>query len=107
MNSLLPGEASMRMVMTILEAHVESDQWPTLEREFQTAVHQLDAGIVQTFLLHGFADSTLWQIATLWESREALNAMRQSGQTPRGVLMFRAAQAEPMLSIFEVTAQSS
>jgi hypothetical protein len=29
--------------------------------------------------------------------------MRQSGATPAGVLMFRAAGAEPSLSIFDVT----
>jgi len=39
---------------------------------------------------------------TIWESREALDAMRQSGKTPRGALMFRAAVAEPSLSVLEV-----
>jgi hypothetical protein len=38
----------------------------------------------------------------LWTSREALMAMRQQGGTPAGVLMFRAAGAEPSLSVYEV-----
>ena len=36
------------------------------------------------------------------DKSEALETMRQSGQTPRGVLMFRAAEAEPTLSISNV-----
>ncbi len=94
------------MVMTILEAHVASDKWQALEQEFQQATKNLDPGITQTFLLHDSKDQTLWRIATVWHSREALDAMRKSGETPRGVLMFRAAGAEPVLSIFDVTAQA-
>jgi hypothetical protein len=48
------------------------------------------------------ADSTRWRIETLWTSREVLTAMRQVG-TPAGVLMFRAAGAEPTLSVYDVT----
>jgi hypothetical protein len=31
--------------------------------------------------------------------------MRQSGETPRGVLIFHAAGADPVLSVFEVAQQ--
>jgi hypothetical protein len=41
------------------------------------------------------------RIETLWESREALSAMRGTG-TPRGVLIFREAGAEPVLSVFDL-----
>ena len=44
----------------------------------------------------------MWRILTVWENREALDAMRSSGETPRGVLMFRSAKAEPALSVFEI-----
>jgi hypothetical protein len=46
-------------------------------------------------------EATRWRIQTWWASRDALEAMRGAG-TPAGVLMFRAAGAEPALSIFEV-----
>jgi len=95
------------MVITILQAQVAPDQWKTLERVYQQAITELDRGIEQTFLLHGFADATLWQIVTVWQSREALDEMRRSGETPRGVLMFRAAGAEPVLSVFDVAAHAS
>lgn len=92
------------MVLTVLEAHVAADKAAALEQQFTDGIKQLDAGIVQTSLLHSSADPTLWRIETLWESREVLAAMRQAG-TPRGVLMFRAAEAEPALSVFQVVAE--
>ena len=57
---------------------------------------------MRTDLLRDARDATRWRVQTLWESREALDAMRSAG-TPAGVLMFRAADAEPTLSIFDVT----
>jgi len=33
--------------------------------------------------------------------------MRASGETPRGVLMFRAARAEPKLAVFDVHAHAA
>ena len=94
------------MVMTILEAQVAQDKWKMLEDEYKQALQQLDPGITQTYLLHEFKDQTLWRIATIWESRAALDAMRASGITPRGVLIFRAAGAEPTLTVFEIAAWS-
>lgn len=93
------------MVITVLEAHVAADQTAVLQETYQHAVAHLDAGIVQTQLLRSTKDPSLWQIVTTWESRAALDAMRQSGETPRGVLIFRAANAEPVLSVYDVVAQ--
>ncbi len=95
------------MVMTVLEAHVPSDRWSALEEAYQAGIANLDPGITQTFLVHSASDPTVWRIITIWESREALNTMRNSGETPRGVLMFRAAGAEPALSVFEVAAHAA
>lgn len=95
------------MVMTVLEAQVAPEQWATLEKTYSDAVKTLDPGLVQTFLMHNLKSPNTWQIASLWESREALDAMRNSGQTPRGVLIFRAAGADPALSLFAVASHSS
>jgi heme-degrading monooxygenase HmoA len=94
------------MVITILEARVAPEKATLLETTYKQAIEHLDAGITQTFLLRSSKEPGLWQIVTLWESREALEAMRQSGQTPRGVLIFRAAEAEPSLSVFGVVASA-
>ena len=58
--------------------------------------------MVRTYLLQDVKDQTLWKIVSVWKSREALDEMRNSGETPTGVLMFRNAGAEPKLSIFNV-----
>jgi hypothetical protein len=66
----------------------------------------LDAGIIQTFLVRRTKDSSAWPIITVWESRDALEQVRRSGETLRGVVMFRAADAEPVLSVFDVVAHA-
>jgi heme-degrading monooxygenase HmoA len=93
------------MVITILEAHVAEENVMVLQETFKNAVKQLDAGIVQTTLLRGIKDTSNWHIMTVWESRSVLDAMRQSGVTPRGILIFRAAKAEPALTMFDVVEQ--
>ena len=90
------------MVMTILEAHVSADQWAILEKAYNDETQQaLTPGIVQTYLAHSINDPGLWRILTVWRSREVLDEMRKQG-TPRGVVMFREAGAEPVLSIFDI-----
>ena len=93
------------MVMTILEARVDPSQWAVLEAAYRAGAQQRDAGLVQSFLAHDVRDSAVWRILTVWSSRAALEQMRSSGETPRGVLMFRSAQAEPTLSILEIREQ--
>ena len=95
------------MVITILEAQVAPDKAARLEEAYKQGIENLDAGITQTFLLRSSKDANAWRIVTIWQSREALDAMRSSGETPRGVLMFRAADAEPALSVFEVVAHAA
>ena len=95
------------MVMTILEARVTPDKWAALERAYKAGIRQLDPGITQTLLAHSSTDPTLWRIITVWSSRQVLEAMRQSAETPRGVLMFRSAGVEPTLSIFDVVADAT
>jgi heme-degrading monooxygenase HmoA len=94
------------MVITVLEAQVAPEKAALLESTYTQAIENLDPGIVQTFLLRSSKEPGLWQILTVWESREVLDAMRQSGETPRGVLIFRAVEAEPALSVFTVVAHT-
>jgi heme-degrading monooxygenase HmoA len=91
------------MVLTILEATVAPERIADLQAAFRDAASQVPPGFVRSHLLSAAADATRWRIETLWTSREALAAMRQTG-TPAGILMFRAAGAEPSLSLYEVAA---
>ena len=95
------------MVLTILEAHVYPRQWATLQEAYKTGIKQLDPGIVGTYLIQKANDAEVWQILTIWSDQEALDAMRKSGQTPRGVQMFRSAGAQPELEIQKVVAGTS
>jgi quinol monooxygenase YgiN len=90
------------MVITILEAHVDADRWSAFAQDFKERTMELPPQMMQTFLLQDTADKTLWRIVSVWKSREALQEMRDSGDTPTGVIMFRNAGAEPKLSVFKV-----
>jgi quinol monooxygenase YgiN len=92
------------MVLTILEATVSPDRTTDLEAAFRTAANQVPPGLVRSHLLCAGTDRSRWRIETLWQSRAALDAMRRATATPAGVLMFRAAGAEPTLSLFDVSA---
>ena len=89
------------MVLTILEATVAPERAADLQAAFRGAAAQVPPGFIRSHLLSATGDPTRWRIETLWTSREALAAMRQTG-TPAGVLMFRAAGAEPSLSLYDV-----
>ena len=90
------------MVLTVLEANIPLGQEAALQAAYQAAATAaLPPGLVRTELLRDSRDPSRWRIQTWWTSREVLEAMRTAG-TPAGVLMFRAAGAEPSLSIFEV-----
>ena len=95
------------MVMTVLEAQVAEDKWELLKQTFCQEIETLDPGINQTLLMQDARNRAQWRIATVWSSREALDAMRATGQTPRGVVMFRTAGAEPTLNVFEIAAAAS
>jgi len=94
------------MVITILEAHVGAEDWPAFQNDYENRTAQLPPQMLQTFLLQDVADQTLWRIISVWKSREALDEMRNSGETPTGVLMFRKVGTEPKLSIFNVPASA-
>jgi hypothetical protein len=91
------------MVLTILEATVARERVADLQSAFRDAAAHIPAGFIRSHLVSSAADPTRWRIETLWSSREALAAMRLAG-TPQGVLMFRAAGAEPSLSLYDVVA---
>jgi quinol monooxygenase YgiN len=91
-------------VITVLEARLVREQWGRLERAYAEATRQLPPQMLETFLVQSAADPELWRVMSVWRSREALEAYRSSVDTPRGVLVFRAAGAEPSLGLLEVVA---
>ena len=94
------------MILTILEAHVDAGKEASLQEAYAAAIasNNRPPGLLRSQLIRDAFDPRRWRIQTWWESRQALEAMRGSG-TPGGVLMFRAAGAEPSLSLFEVISE--
>ena len=90
------------MVMTILEANVAPQNWAALLQAYQAGAGQLPPQLSQTMLVQSSADKSIWRIISIWRSREGLEEMRRTTATPAGVLMFRAAGAEPTLSIYDI-----
>ena|SRR5688572_20808508 len=92
----------MSGLVSVLEAHVPPERHGDLRAAYRAAAHEIfPPGLIRSVLLQGASDPNLWRIQTMWESREHLEAMRTQG-TPRGVLMFRAAGAEPTVMLFQV-----
>jgi quinol monooxygenase YgiN len=92
------------MVMVVWEANVPQDRWATLEQAYAAGQSQRPAAIRAGFLLQDTADPTRWRLAGMWESREALEAFRQSGATPAALQFFRAAGVEPTMIVFDIKA---
>jgi len=91
------------MVMTILEARVAANEWAALEGTYRAhSSAGLPAGLVETFLIQSTSEPAVWRIVSIWESSGALMRMRNSGETPGGVLIFRAAGVEPELTVHKV-----
>jgi quinol monooxygenase YgiN len=90
------------MIITILEATVEADAEERLRAAYLDGADRLPPAILETFLTRSTDVPRLWRIFTVWRSREELEEYRRSVDTPGGVLVFRAAGAEPTLGWFEV-----
>lgn len=92
-------------MISILEGRVARENWPLLEQAYQRSSGQTPPGLEQSFLIHSVEDEEVWQIVTVWSEMASLKQIQQSKQagiTPRGVLIFREAHAEPVHSVFEV-----
>jgi heme-degrading monooxygenase HmoA len=94
------------MIMTTLDGEVPEESWDALVNKYNEILTDITPGIIETFLIHDTKNPIHWRIVTIWESKEAIEKMRNSG-TPGGVLVFRAAGTEPTLSIFEVAATAT
>lgn len=90
------------MVITRLKARLTPNQAEMLKAVYAKEQGHFPPGLVESFLVQGQADPSDWRILTVWESQEALDAMRAPGKTPRGLEMFREAGAEPELKILNV-----
>ena len=95
------SEGSKNRIITILEAYVSQENWVTLQKAYRELGEKSKMRPTQSFLIQNKETPTLWRIISIWEDMDSLQKVRQSGETPVGVLIFRAAGAEPKLEVFE------
>ena len=60
----------------------------------------LPAGFIESSLLR--AEDGTWRIVTVWESKDAVMAMRASGEPPAALAMFEQARSKPSVSMWTV-----
>ena len=94
-------ENSKNRIVTILEAHVSQENWEILQKAYRKLGEESKMRPTQSFLVQNKETPTLWRIMSIWENMGVLQKIRQSGETPTGMLIFRAAGAEPKLEVFE------
>jgi heme-degrading monooxygenase HmoA len=89
------------MFVTIVEGVVEAAREDDLRSAWKDAAAvALPAGFIESSLLR--TEDGTWRIVTVWESREAVMAMRASGEPPAGPLMFERAGSTPSISMWTV-----
>jgi heme-degrading monooxygenase HmoA len=93
-------------VLSLVTAKITPERQAEVTGPYRdTVAAGLPPGLRQTFLLVG-DDDTL-AIATVWSSREALDAMRASGEEPFARRVLREAGGEPEIRFFEIEAEAA
>jgi hypothetical protein len=90
------------MVLTILEAEVEKQNWQTLQDTYANMTKEVPPEIKQSFLVQSQSNKSCWRILTFWENQAALTAMRESSEIPIGVLIFQKVNTTPSLEILDI-----
>lgn len=90
-------------VLSLVSATIAPERQAGVTELYRQAVEAgLPPGIRQTFLLVG--DDEL-AIATIWASREELDAMRSSGEEPFARRVLREAGGDPEARFFEIAVE--
>ena len=93
------------MFVTIVEGSVEAAREDDLRSAWEALTTVLPAGFIESSLLR--AEDGTWRIVSVWESQEAVMAMRASGEPPAALAMFERAGSAPSVSLWNVEARVS
>lgn len=92
-------------VVMILEARVAPEYWDVLEQGYRDRLAQgFPTELIDIFLIQAVTDPEVWHIVSIWSSREAVDTYRRSVYPLGGPAIFRAAGADPAMSIFRIIA---
>ena len=94
------------MFVTIVEGVVETAREGDLRLGWDEVVAGvLPDGFIESSLLR--AEDGAWRIVSVWESKEAVAAMRASGTPPAALTVFASAGCEPSVSMWTVEGRVS
>lgn len=95
------------MFVTIVEGIVEAEREGDLRIAWdeETGTGALPDGFIESSLLR--TDAGAWRVVTVWESREAVMAMRASGAPPAALTMFERAGSRPTVSMWTVEGRAA
>ncbi len=90
-------------VVTVVEGNVPSLKAKVFEENFaMVKTEPVPQGFVSSSLLRGSKEPEVYRIQTVWQSREALEKMRSSTQTPKAFELFQKVGVKPTLEVYEV-----
>lgn len=90
------------MYMTILSGQVAKPNWARLEETYEHTFKHPHENILASYLIHSHDETGLWQIITIWRSKEAYEQARAAKQTQICEQMFCDAGAIPQRIGFTV-----
>jgi heme-degrading monooxygenase HmoA len=89
------------MFVTMVQGAVDAAREGDLRSAWEERTSgELPTGLVESYLLR--AEDGVWRVVTLWESREAVMAMRATVQKPTAILIFEQAGSGPSVSMWTV-----
>ena len=93
----------MKKIITIVEGTVPPEQEQKLVQDYEK-LSDYPPGLIKTYLLQS-KNSNTWQVVTVWESQQALDAMRQSAAKPAAIALFEQVGVTPSLNLFTVKSE--
>ena len=94
------------MFVTIVEGAIQAGREDDLRSAWDDkTAGVLPAGFIESSLLR--TEDGTWRVVTVWESKEAVMAMRASGDPPAAPTMFEKAGSKPSVSMWTVEGRVS
>ncbi|MBI9044458.1 MAG: hypothetical protein JEZ06_08235 [Anaerolineaceae bacterium] len=94
------------MLVSILEGHVSSEKWTSLEYAYRNGVKYIPPHLIKSFLIQDKNDKNVWRIIAEWTSEKEFEERNESQEILRSCAdMFRNAGVEPTRRNFVVKAQ--
>lgn len=90
------------MFITILRGQVAHENWGRLQLQYDRLVASLPEGLLDTYLIQGHEQPTLWEIVTIWKSEEAFEKGRAQKKNEASELLFIDSGSVPELQCFQV-----